>query len=160
MIYVISDHGFGEDSNRHVNAPYGILASNDPLIMRSGDRKDFAPTILERLGISREAIGVAPAIDGYSLYSALPYSCVPEGGAFIDYPGAPACCGGLDLISFEAMKNGKCIESSGAEGNQSGYCTQCGDGICSVNENVCNCEADCPFHKIYLTNVFTIFPRP
>jgi hypothetical protein len=90
---------------------------------RSGDRKDFAPTLLEGLGISREAIGAAPAVEGYSLYSPFPFSCVSEGNAFIDYPGAPACCTGLDLISFEAMKNGKCIEPSGATGNLSGYCT-------------------------------------
>lgn len=154
MIYVMSDHGFGEDATRHVNAPYGFLASNDPSISRSGDRKDFAPTLLEGLGISREAIGDAPAVEGFSLYSPVPFSCVSEGGAFIDYPGAPACCTGLDLISFEAMKNGKCIEPSGAAGNLSGYCTQCGDGICSTNENICNCRSDCPLQKIHLTPVF------
>jgi hypothetical protein len=121
--------------------------------MRSGDRNDLAPTLLERYGISREPIGASPAVDGFSLYSAVPFDCVPEGQAFIDYPEAPACCDGLDLIGFDALKNGKCIEPSGGIGNSSGYCTQCGNGICGANENICNCRSDCPDQKLYLPSI-------
>jgi hypothetical protein len=124
------------------------------LIVRSGDRKDLAPTLLERYGISRGEINDSPAVDGFTLYSAVAFDCVAEGQAFIDYPGAPACCEGLELISFEAEKNGKCIEPSGGIGNSSGYCTQCGDGVCGANENICNCRSDCSTRKLHLTPVF------
>lgn len=144
LVYVVSDHGFDEGSNRHGNAPYGFLASNDPLIMRSGDRKDLTPTILERFGIPLEAIGTVPAVDGFSLYSPPPFTCVPEGAAYIDYEGAPFCCAGLELISLDKRTGPNCIEATGGTGNNSGFCTDCGNGVCDLNESRCNCPADCP----------------
>jgi hypothetical protein len=143
LIYVITDHGFDEGTNRHGNAPYGFLASNDPLIMRSGDRKDLAPTILESYGISLEASSTSPAVDGFSLYSLPPFSCVPEGAAFIDYENSPACCAGLELISLDKSIGPNCIAATGGKGNNSGFCTNCGNGVCELNENSCNCPADC-----------------
>lgn len=144
LIYVTSDHGFDEGSNRHGNAPYGFLASNDPLIIRSGDRKDLPATILERYGISSGANGLIPAVDGNSLYALPPFSCVPEGAAFIDYENAPICCAGLVLISLDQRMGPNCITATGGTGNNSGYCTDCGNGVCDFNESRCNCPADCP----------------
>lgn len=154
VIYVTTDHGFGEGTERHANAPYGFVASNDPGIIRSGDRKDVAPTILERVGISRDALGNAPALNGFSLHSPVPYTCVPEGEAYIDYPGAPACCSDLDLIGLDRIRGSRCIKPGGGEGNDSGYCTVCGNGVCGRNENLCNCPQDCP---IQYTNLIPIF---
>lgn len=144
LIYVITDHGFDEGSNRHGNSPYGFLSTNDPLIMRSGDRKDLAPTIMDRYGISLEANGITPAVDGYSLYSLPPFSCVLEGAAYIDYENAPFCCAGLELISLDKRIGPNCIAATGGTGNNSGYCTNCGNGVCELNESRCNCPADCP----------------
>jgi hypothetical protein len=144
LIYVITDHGFDEGSNRHGNAPYGFLASNDPLIMRSGDRKDLAPTILERYGISPGASGSIPAVDGYSLYALPPLACIPEGAAYIDYQNAPFCCTGLSIISLDKRTGPNCIAATGGTGNNSGYCTDCGNGVCELNESRCNCSVDCP----------------
>lgn len=141
LIYVITDHGMEENKSVHLNAPYGFLASNDQLVMRAGDRKDLTATLLERLGIDPQ-IGGTPALTAFSLFSGLPYSCVPEGQAFYDYPGAPACCSGLSLIGLD-KKFGGCIPPSGDVGNDSGYCTACGNGVCTAPENLCNCPADC-----------------
>lgn len=146
LLYVISDHGFDEGTNAHWNAPFGILASNDPLVMRSGDRKDFAPTLLERYSIGLGSSGSIPAVDGYSLYSVAPLACIPQGGAYLDYPGTPTCCSGLTLISL-AKTSGTttCTAATGGTGNNSGYCTNCGNGKCELNENRCNCPSDCKY---------------
>ncbi|NLF12548.1 MAG: sulfatase-like hydrolase/transferase, partial [Anaerolineaceae bacterium] len=142
LVYVVTDHGFDEGTSRHQNAPYGFLASNDPGIVRDGDRKDLAPTILERYGITTDAVGSAPAVNGHSLLAFPPLACIPEGQAYIDYPGAPACCSGLTLIGFD-IKVGMCVPPTGGTGDASGYCTACGDGVCAVPENMCNCPQDC-----------------
>ncbi|NIN94815.1 MAG: hypothetical protein GTO49_07510, partial [Anaerolineae bacterium] len=144
LVYVVTDHGFDEGLSVHLNAPYGFLATNDPLVVRSGDRKDPAPTFLERYGIGLGPIGGAPAVDGYSLYSIPPLACVPEGEASVDYPGAPSCCSGLTLIGLD-MKYGGCRAPTGGTGDGSGYCTACGNGICEEPENKCNCPGDCPY---------------
>jgi hypothetical protein len=144
LIYVTTDHGFDEGEDRHGNAPYGFFASNDPLLVRGGDRKDLAPTILERFGISTGPIGIAPAVDGHSLYSIPALDCIPEGEAYVDYPGAPACCPGLDLISLDRVLARTYIPATGGTGDDSGYCTDCGNGVCEGPENALNCAADCP----------------
>jgi hypothetical protein len=143
LVYVTTDHGFDEGTDRHGNAPFGIFASSDPLVARSGDRKDIAATILERYGISTGAIGDAPPVHGYSLYSIPPLVCIPEGGAYLDYPGAPTCCAGLEWISLSTRSGPYCIPATGGTGDASGYCTACGDGICLPPENRCNCPEDC-----------------
>jgi hypothetical protein len=146
LVYVTTDHGFDEGLDRHGNAPYAFLASNDPLISRSGDRKDLAPTILERLGIEVGALGSAPAVDGYSLYALPPLACVPEGEAYVDYPGAPTCCSGLDQISLDRTVGLLDLYATGGTGDGSGYCTDCGNGACEGPENRLNCPADCPLY--------------
>jgi hypothetical protein len=141
LVYVVTDHGFGEDGTVHTNAPYGFYATNDPLAMRSGDRKDLAATFLERLGIDPQ-FGGTPPLNAYSLTSIAPFACVPEGQAYLEYPNAPACCDGLSLIGLE-KKFGGCVPPTGGTGNTTGYCTACGDGVCTAPENLCNCAADC-----------------
>jgi len=141
LIYVVTDHGFDEGKSVHLNAPYGFFASNDPLVMRAGDRKDPAATFLDRYGID-PTIGGAPPLNAYSLYSLPPLACIPEGEAFLDYPGAPTCCTGLQLIGLD-KRFGGCIAPTGGTGDGSGYCTACGDGVCLVPESRCNCPQDC-----------------
>jgi hypothetical protein len=143
LIYITTDHGFDEGLSRHGNAPYGFLATNDPYVMRDADRKDIAPTILERYGISRGALGNAPAVDGYSLYEFPPFACITEGGAALDYEGAPVCCSGLTLISLDYPLATTCLPATGGTGDNCGYCTQCGNGVCDPLENRCNCSLDC-----------------
>ncbi|MFH1585818.1 MAG: alkaline phosphatase family protein [archaeon] len=143
FIYVVTDHGFGENKKAHQNAPYGFFASNDPDIVRSSNRMDITPTLLEKYGLSLGAIGDAPAVNGQSLYS-IPTECVSEGNGFVDYLGAPQCCSGLSLINLKNIKaNGNCRAPTGGTGDNSGLCTNCGDGICTPPEHKCNCKKDC-----------------
>lgn len=144
LIYLTSDHGFDEGTNRHGNAPFTFFATNDPLVIREGDRKDIAATILDRYGIGLAPIGGAPAVDGFSLYSQPPFACVSEGQAYIDYAGAPVCCSGLSLINLDkAFSENLFVPATGGTGDKSGYCTACGDGVCKAPENAMNCAADC-----------------
>jgi hypothetical protein len=143
IIYLISDHGFDEGKSQHGNAPFTFLATNDPQVIREGDRKDLAPTILEKFGISSGPIGSAPAVNGSSLYS-IPSGCVIEGQAYLDYPGAPACCSGLEVIPLHKVWSANLgVLATGGTGDQSGYCTACGDGKCTQPENWLNCPIDC-----------------
>jgi hypothetical protein len=144
LIYITSDHGFDEGTNRHGNAPFTFFVTNDPLVIREGDRKDVAATILDRYGIGLASIGGAPTVDGFSLYSQPPFTCVPEGQAYIDYPGAPVCCSGLSLINLDkAFAENLFVPATGGTGDNSGYCTACGDGVCKKPENAMNCAVDC-----------------
>ncbi len=145
FLYVTSDHGFDEGKWNHRNAPFTILATNDRSVMRSGDRKDIAPTLLERFGLPRRAEGDIPVLDGYSLYSFPPIQCVPEGGAFLDDPGAPECCEGLRKIGLDKPEPNFqiCFPPTGGAGEASGFCTDCGDRTCTFPENKCNCPEDC-----------------
>jgi len=65
LIYVTSDHGFDEGMKSHSDAPYIFLGTNDPMVMRRGERADIAPTILERFGLRLSKIN--PPLDGHPL---------------------------------------------------------------------------------------------
>jgi hypothetical protein len=65
LIYVTADHGFDDGQKTHSDAPYVFLGTNDPLVMRRGERADIAPTILERFGIDLGTI--QPPLSGHSL---------------------------------------------------------------------------------------------
>lgn len=65
-IYVTTDHGFNEGEKDHFYDPETFLVSNDPAILRNGDRKDIAPTILEKFGI--DLVIFEPKLEGQSLY--------------------------------------------------------------------------------------------
>jgi len=65
--------------------------------------------------------------------------CVEEGGYVPVVPGAPECCDGLIKVPCDAPDaEGKCQLCAGAS-----ICTKCGDGVCGVGENKCNCPDDC-----------------
>jgi hypothetical protein len=64
-VYVTSDHGFDKGQKQHKDAPYVFLATNDPHVMRRGERADIAPTMLESLGVDLAAID--PPLDGLPL---------------------------------------------------------------------------------------------
>jgi hypothetical protein len=66
--------------------------------------------------------------------------CIPEGGAAPVIPGIPDCCDGLTAIGCDAPDElGFCQPCDGAF-----YCAYCGNGICGLGENECNCPKDCP----------------
>lgn len=65
LIYITADHGFDEAKITHNDAPYVFLATNDPGVIRRGERKDIAPTILKRFGLDLSRI--KPPLDGHPL---------------------------------------------------------------------------------------------
>ncbi len=65
LVYVTADHGFDQGLNIHGDAPYVFLATNDPMVMRRGQRTDIAPTILLRFGLDLGRI--EPPLDGHPL---------------------------------------------------------------------------------------------
>jgi len=65
LIYITSDHGFDEGEKKHSDAPYVFLATNDPKVIRRGERADIAPTILERFGLDISKFD--PPLDGWPL---------------------------------------------------------------------------------------------
>ena len=65
LVYVTADHGFDLGMQRHKDAPYVWLATNDPLVQRRGLREDVAPTILDRFGLDLASID--PPLDGHPL---------------------------------------------------------------------------------------------
>jgi hypothetical protein len=90
--------------------------------------------------------------------------CTPDGHG--DGPGDPAfeeCCPGLVLIPVEQLVS-QCVPYSGGIGEcdpdpsnplcvgippvdvprYNFVCTKCGDGVCGLEENYCNCPHDCP----------------
>ncbi len=64
-IYITADHGFDEGKKNHNDAPYVFLATNDPRVIRRGERRDITPTLLDRLGVPLE--GITPPLDGRPL---------------------------------------------------------------------------------------------
>lgn len=65
LVYVVVDHGFNEGAMGHNYAPYVFLGTNDPNLIRDGDRMDIAPTILKRFGVDLGAL--QPTLDGVPL---------------------------------------------------------------------------------------------
>ncbi len=159
-VYVTTDHGFDEGLDTHRNAPFGFLAANDPYLTRPGDRKDIAPTILKRYGISLEQQGSIPAVDGYPLDTIPDIRCIPKGEAYIDYAGAPQCCDGLVVVGLDRQTVRYCFPATGGTGDHSGYCTKCGDGKCQKPENRCNCPADCSTTLADVTGSNSLDDRP
>jgi len=51
LVYVTADHGFDEGQKTHKKAPFVFLGTNDPKVIRNGDRADLAPTIYEQFGV-------------------------------------------------------------------------------------------------------------
>jgi hypothetical protein len=122
IVYVVTDHGFGEDLTNHLNAPYGFFATSDSDVMRSGDRMDMGATILYRYGLRGTENG-APALNGYPLQENDPRRCIPEGEAYLDYVDAPRCCSGLTPSIMSIGGGSKAIIfPTGGIGDSSGIC--------------------------------------
>ncbi|MDD4352307.1 MAG: S-layer homology domain-containing protein [Candidatus Gracilibacteria bacterium] len=67
--------------------------------------------------------------------------CTAEGDMYALYPGALLCCEGLVPIGpMEPLLDGNCPDEPivGAA-----VCTACGDEVCGLGENKCNCPSDC-----------------
>lgn len=94
-----------------------------------------------------------PEVHPYELlveYPAKNKNCAKEGEQFSkvyknEYP--EICCEGLTEWNsgFDTRKvvNGTCVETGLLAGSPVGTCIKCGDGICGLNENICNCPGDC-----------------
>lgn len=71
-------------------------------------------------------------------------TCAKEGGN-TNWVQGISCCEGLTSIphSFQTSDSSspKCITSRG--GPSGGVCTKCGNKICGIGENICNCPEDC-----------------
>ncbi len=77
-------------------------------------------------------------------------ACAEEGENFSivykeDYP--QKCCDGLTEwesgMDSRKVENGKCVETGLLKGSPIGTCLKCGNQICGLNENICNCPQDC-----------------
>jgi len=67
MVFVTADHGFDPGRRRHRDAPQVFLATDDPSVVRGGDQRDIAPTLLAELGAD---LGAArPPLPGRPLTS-------------------------------------------------------------------------------------------
>jgi len=75
LVYVTADHGFDEGQKSHSYAPFVFLASNDPLIIRDGDRADVAPTLPKRFGV--EIDDISPRLNGIPLDEPAPVCKAP-----------------------------------------------------------------------------------
>ena len=64
-VYVTADHGFDVGTKGHSDAPYVFLATNDPQVIRRGERPDVGATILDRFGL--DLTKISPPLDGKSL---------------------------------------------------------------------------------------------
>ena len=122
IIYVASDHGFDQNSKSHKNAPFTIYATNDTKVIRSGDRRDIAATILKRYEVGLAKNDSAPKVDGTPL-DITPNECVNLGQSYLDYKGAPKCCQNLTLTNLDLVSaDGTIIPATGGTGDNSGYC--------------------------------------
>ena len=65
--------------------------------------------------------------------------CSGEGQFGRNGPDELPCCDGLVRLD-EAYPDG----NGGCQPEENAYiCTRCGDGMCGLGENTCNCPADC-----------------
>ena len=62
LVYITSDHGFDEGRKTHENASDFFLATNNREIVKDGDRKDIAPTLLWNYGFDIKSI--FPSLSG------------------------------------------------------------------------------------------------
>lgn len=60
-----------------------------------------------------------------------------------NWGGKDKCCQGLTAVAINVEPyNGECLEKYPPYGTQF-LCINCGDGICGIKENKCNCLSDC-----------------
>lgn len=82
------------------------------------------------------------------------YTCVPEGERGNGFSNQK-CCSGLKELSASSFKaeKGSCMTISNGQSicesscstlaNGGFICGNCGDNICGIGENQCNCSTDC-----------------
>jgi hypothetical protein len=69
--------------------------------------------------------------------------CIEEGGYIISGDDLSVCCEGLVKVDDEQPASGS---YGGCESDSPGrFCAACGDGVCGLEENYCNCN-DCPYY--------------
>ncbi|MDP2951140.1 MAG: hypothetical protein Q8N55_02020 [bacterium] len=68
-------------------------------------------------------------------------SCIKEGNVGWNKDGA-YCCTGLTKITTTAGGDNSC-DSAGYTSGEIFTCTYCGNGVCGLGENKCNCPSDC-----------------
>lgn len=156
-IYLVSDHGWDFEpfntkpeaigATDHVNAPFTFFATNDTSVIRAGDRKDIAPTILKKFDVSlgEDKELNLEAIHGLPLDEPVPYKTIPKGGVYIKYDGTPSCTDNTQLIGFDQFnqRRNSCVSAQGGRDITAGFCASCGDSVCEPPENKCNCAIDC-----------------
>jgi hypothetical protein len=74
-------------------------------------------------------------------YGGIYGDCRPHGALFEAKITCAHCCGGLTRVSPDVLENGECRSTAPPS---LFICLNCGDGICSPDENPCRCPADCP----------------
>jgi len=67
MVFVTTDHGFDEGQMNHRNSPAVFLASNVKSLLKNGDQRDIAPTLLTEMGVDISKI--QPKYPGTALTS-------------------------------------------------------------------------------------------
>jgi hypothetical protein len=104
----------------------------------------------------RISVSIEPRINCFSLYQKTgrvlkweeceDEDCMPEGSS-VDTSGMQKCCAGLKAISCARPNSqGECHNE---DFNCDSFpCANCGNGICGLGENKCNCPEDCKEEEI------------
>jgi len=67
--------------------------------------------------------------------------CLAEGQSGAIVPNHPVCCAGLTYSSCDAPDSNNVCPFDRCAGGF--FCTNCGNGVCGLGENKCNCPQDC-----------------
>jgi len=92
-----------------------------------------------------------------------PIPCTPEGKTMPVYPGYECCSGLVAISTIKPDQYGKCPLQPPLGAS---VCTKCGNKICGLGENKCNCPNDClgptptPIPTIIPTPIPTVRPTP
>ncbi len=68
--------------------------------------------------------------------------CGPEGASIAKVPEYKGCCEGLTTVSSRLIVD-PIREAGICEAPLDAVCARCGDGICGIAEDICNCPSDC-----------------
>ncbi len=122
--YPITNPSFNGDTTQRWNSDFGIPSRvSDDLLLGAQDPEIF--------------------IDGFetgdtSRWWTPETDCVSEGEVGSPWDGIPCCSGLIAISCSEQLPDGGCATQSDCF-----ICSVCGDGICDLGENICNCPEDC-----------------
>lgn len=126
-------------------APDTVLDAEPPVCVPSCTGRECGP---DGCGGS---CGTCPDGDVCSPEGKCKAPCVDEGDLLGPDEDVPACCEGLTALPEFKLNPGDdcdgvdcCFWCDQMEGL---VCTACGDGVCGLGENACNCE-DCPCYPL------------